>query len=184
MSEVWTDVAAWVGAGTGILSLAWAVASHYLSGARLVVTANRAIETVTTDSFGRETQNEPHIAVTVANIGRTPVMFRSGIVVPTPTLIQKWRRLYRKPASVVYKSFDPYVGLASERLMPGDMISGKIPLKDLDDYRKAMPENLKVKTFCLLISDSVSQKEKLVKIDEAVLLPGVRINIINGQNQA
>ena len=182
MSGVWTDMAAWIGAATGILSLGWAVASHFLSGARLVVTANRAIETVTTDSLGRETQKDPHIAVTIANVGRTPVMFRSGIVIPAPTLVQKWRRMYRKPASFVYKSINPYVGLVSEKLMPGDMISGTIPLKELDEYRKAMPENLKVKSFCLLISDSMSQKEKLVKIDESVPLPGVKINIVHGSN--
>ena len=180
MNGMLTDIAAWVGAGSGVLSLGWAVASHLLSGARLVVTAKRAIDSVTTDNFGKETPNEPYISVTIANVGRTPVMFRSAIVIPAPTFIQKWRRQFRKPASVVYKSLEPFIGLSEEKLMPGDIISGKIPIKDLENYREEMSQYFKVSAFNILVSDSMSQRQKLVKIDESMPLPGVKINIVSG----
>lgn len=184
MNEALTNVAAWVGATTGILSLGWAVISHFLSGARLSVTANRSIDSVETDTSGSELKKEPYISVTIANVGRTPVMFRSAIVVPLPSLVQKWRRRYRKPASVVYKTLDPYVGLCSEKLMPGDMISGKVPVKDLEEYRESLSEKNKVRAFCLLVLDSMSRNEKLVKIDESNPMPGVLINRVQGTEKS
>jgi hypothetical protein len=126
----WTDVAAWWGAATGTLVLAWDVYKWSRRGAALLVEVSS--DMLFHPPMPGHSGDESHVLVTVTNVGDQPTTLTNmaGFWYRT-----RWQRLIRRPEKKFVALPLPITGQTIPHVLkPGERWMGAVSQENLEEY--------------------------------------------------